>query len=248
MTADQAKRLWAVVVETRPPPQMALAYDTGERAIALDTFDHLFTSDAWEPRGLHYIEYLTEERAQTLLPMFHRAFNHAGFDADLARDRINSNLDDYQKIASQDSFEEFDLRSQVYDLAFEMACAHSTRMLVAGSEDALAPMDEAQSHSYTLSVTYAFLRIMRPLWQDCKTQWRCVGVAHYRAVHGRLPESLSDTSLEDFTDPLTDKQPLIYQPAPGGAGFTIYSIGTDREDDGGIDDPGTGDLVIRVGE
>jgi len=254
MSAHQAQRLWTAVIETRPPPQMAIPYDTSERAIALDCYGRLLASDEWEPLGLHY-DYLTEEAAASVLPRFHRAFNHEGFDVALARDRIQSNFDDYQEIAAQDTFEQFELMSMVYDIVFVEACTNSSRMLAAGSEDALPVLDEAQSNAYTLSVTYAYLRVVRSSWGPCKGEWRCdgydraaeaaIGVAHFYAARGRLPESLGDTGLEDFTDPLTDNQPLVYN--PDGGGFIVYSIGTNSEDDGGVDHPAEGDLVIRVG-
>ncbi len=56
-----------------------------------------------------------------------------------------------------------------------------------------------------------------------------------RLEHGRWPDALADlvpgylSAVPD--DPFTDGRPLRYR--PGGAGFGVYSVGPDSEDDGG---------------
>lgn len=57
----------------------------------------------------------------------------------------------------------------------------------------------------------------------------------YRLEHRRWPEALADlvpgylSAVPD--DPFTDGRPLRFR--PGGAGFGVYSVGPDGEDDGG---------------
>lgn len=57
----------------------------------------------------------------------------------------------------------------------------------------------------------------------------------YRLEHGRWPEALDDLVPEYLSavpdDPFTDGRPLRYRAA--GAGFGVYSVGPDSEDDGG---------------
>ena len=75
-----------------------------------------------------------------------------------------------------------------------------------------------------------------------------VAVERYRAVHGRSPESL-DQLVPDFIpkvpiDPF-DGQPLRYRLDPDR--YVVYSVGEDRQDDGGDpDDEGRFDVVLSV--
>jgi hypothetical protein len=78
------------------------------------------------------------------------------------------------------------------------------------------------------------------LWkQQSKITIAQVGLAleRYRAAKGGYPAALADLA-PDFIkevplDPFTGK-PLLYRSEPGGA--TIYSVGPDINDDGGIED------------
>ena len=64
-----------------------------------------------------------------------------------------------------------------------------------------------------------------------------LAVEHYRLKHdGALPISLADLTAElpgGIPEDPFDGQPLRYKALPG-RGYTIYSVGTNRKDDGGI--------------
>lgn len=65
--------------------------------------------------------------------------------------------------------------------------------------------------------------------------------------HGHWPQSLEEAAaegLEDlFMDPMSG-EPLKYHIYPEGDSATIYSVGTNMHDDGGIMDEDEGDLVL----
>lgn len=83
-----------------------------------------------------------------------------------------------------------------------------------------------------------------------------LAVERYRLAHGALPETLDDLVPEYLKgvplDPFA-KAPLKYLRKDGG--YSVYSVGRDRKDDGGIDvfeaykrkmKPGSGDHVFGV--
>jgi hypothetical protein len=63
----------------------------------------------------------------------------------------------------------------------------------------------------------------------------------HQHVHGMYPAALSDLQAKVPHDPYTG-EPLLYR-REGAAGFTLYSVGPDRKDDGGKT---PADLVFRV--
>ena len=76
-----------------------------------------------------------------------------------------------------------------------------------------------------------------------------IAVERFRRANDRLPESLEQLAphflSEPLLDPFTD-QPLKYM--SGATDFCIYSVGSDRSDDGGHEtNPGVGipDCVFR---
>jgi|LauGreDrversion4_2_1035121.scaffolds.fasta_scaffold17735_3 hypothetical protein len=80
-----------------------------------------------------------------------------------------------------------------------------------------------------------------------------LAVELYRGKHGgSLPETLSE-AMADLTgevpkDPF-DGQPLRYRRSPTGR-FAVWSVGSDRKDDGGASEPSDGkvarDIVVRI--
>lgn len=77
-------------------------------------------------------------------------------------------------------------------------------------------------------------------------------LAEHRLEHGTYPqmlEALVPHRLPELPLDFATGEPLRYRPTDDGQGFVLYSVGVDREDDGGVDrsvDP-EGDLVLRVG-
>lgn len=76
-----------------------------------------------------------------------------------------------------------------------------------------------------------------------------IACERYRVVDGELPADLYDLEPEYFpvvpVDPF-DGQPLRYVTTESGA--TLYSIGMNQTDEGGLDDPDTGDIVFVLSE
>jgi hypothetical protein len=74
-----------------------------------------------------------------------------------------------------------------------------------------------------------------------------LSVIRYKHEHRTMPSDLQALRLANADDPFTGK-PLIYHPADGG--FTIYSVGVNRVDDGGTKgrDSKSGDEVWRYEE
>ncbi len=76
-----------------------------------------------------------------------------------------------------------------------------------------------------------------------------LAIERFRLRHGRVPATLGELVPEFLTgvpvDPY-DGQPLRY--LADDDGFTIYSVGANLADDGGLDDPGRSDEVFRVQE
>jgi hypothetical protein len=58
-------------------------------------------------------------------------------------------------------------------------------------------------------------------------------IVAYRQQNGQYPSSLAELGPSAGIDPYTD-QPLTYRPQ--GGGFTLYSVGRNGVDDGGVDD------------
>ncbi len=71
-------------------------------------------------------------------------------------------------------------------------------------------------------------------------------LAGYRAEHGWYPKMLADLCPHWLAEvPVDlDHKPLRYQKRAGG--YQLYSVGTDFEDDAGLDDLNDGDLVLEV--
>jgi hypothetical protein len=72
-----------------------------------------------------------------------------------------------------------------------------------------------------------------------------IAIERYRLSHqGRVPASLEALPPAVFqqlpADPFMD-QPLKFQPLP--VGFVVYSVGADRQDDGGKERPEKGPVV-----
>lgn len=74
-----------------------------------------------------------------------------------------------------------------------------------------------------------------------------VAVEQYRLAKGGLPNNLSELVPEYLTeipeDPF-DGEPLRYRQTPGG--YTVYSIGQDRQDDDGKEGWRDGDITLTV--
>jgi hypothetical protein len=84
-------------------------------------------------------------------------------------------------------------------------------------------------------------RLARDAGNDTEWYWRAVTDLHltraglallqYKQAHGTFPETLAALGVEGLTDPYTGKS-LLYRPA--GEGFVVYSVGQDRQDNGGV--------------
>ena len=80
--------------------------------------------------------------------------------------------------------------------------------------------------------------------RDTWHYWRMVTDLHltraglallqYKQAHGTFPETLEALGVEGLTDPYTGKS-LLYRPE--GEGFVVYSVGQDRQDNGGTPRP-----------
>ena len=61
-----------------------------------------------------------------------------------------------------------------------------------------------------------------------------LALLQYQQAHGAFPETLAALGVEGLTDPYTGKS-LLYRPE--GAGFVVYSVGQDGQDNGGFPKP-----------
>jgi hypothetical protein len=87
---------------------------------------------------------------------------------------------------------------------------------------------------------------------DISDYWRMVTDLHltraglallqYQQAHGAFPETLEALGVEGLTDPYTGKA-LLYRPE--GVGFVVYSVGQDRQDNGGVPKPDERDRQRR---
>ncbi len=87
---------------------------------------------------------------------------------------------------------------------------------------------------------------------DISDYWRMVTELHltraglallqYRQTHGTFPETLAALGVEGLTDPYTGKS-LLYRSE--GEGFVVYSVGQDRQDNGGAPRPDWKDIQRR---
>ena len=254
LNTQQLAQLFEVFQATRASKlYMQLAFDTGHRAIALESFERILESDQSEKPVFHP-DTLSEEDAGKLLPIFHLAFNHPGFNATLARTTINKNFDDCWRITGTESYEDFQTMSDLYSKAFNIVDQLNPDVLVHGALDNLEPMDEKASKSYTLSVTYRLLQMVMPNFVCSRTERQVealeeicaltIKVAQYRDKHGQHPKNLQLLHAGEIKDPFDQERNLVYQ--QNGRSFSIYSIGRNLKDDGGLDDTKDGDLVIRV--
>lgn len=254
LNLDQLSTLAEIVDQTAfVRGGMRQAYATGERAVVLSSFDFLLRSDDWDA---HFFadDLLSQQAAEEMLPRLHRAFNHPGFDIDLARETINNNINDFWEITSSQEFERFQNGSDLYWRAFNLAKHQSTRMIVAGSENALKPMDAAQRRSYTLSVTYGYLNIVLPTFAEARTEWYCLGyeraarllvaALRYEIEHGELPDQAGQVQGLKTEDPLWPGQRLLL--LESDSAFKIYSRSINGKDDQARDDHREGDLVISI--
>lgn len=83
-------------------------------------------------------------------------------------------------------------------------------------------------------------KVARNASSDTWSYWRMATELHltraglallqYRQAHGTFPETLEALGVEGLTDPYTGKA-LLYR--PGGESFVVYSVGRDRQDNGG---------------
>ena len=84
-------------------------------------------------------------------------------------------------------------------------------------------------------------KLARDAGIDTEWYWRAVTDLHltraglallqYKQTHGTFPETLEALGVKGLTDPYTGKS-LLYRPE--GAGFVVYSVGQDRQDNGGV--------------
>jgi hypothetical protein len=99
---------------------------------------------------------------------------------------------------------------------------------------------EIDAFLHTSSWNVLTHRLARDASRDTEWYWRAVTDVHltraglallqYQQAHGAFPETLEALGVEGLTDPYTGKS-LFYRPE--GEGFIVYSVGQDRQDNGG---------------
>jgi len=68
----------------------------------------------------------------------------------------------------------------------------------------------------------------------------------HKAEHNAYPDALAALApkyLKAVPEDFFSKKPLRYTKADGG--YVVHTVGSNRKADGGQDDPGDGDLVVR---
>jgi len=95
-------------------------------------------------------------------------------------------------------------------------------------------------------------KLARHTTSDTEDYWRMLadlrltraGLAllQYKQAHGTFPETLAALGVEGLTDLYTGKS-LLYRPE--GEGFVVYSVGQDRQDNGGTPRPDQRDRQRR---
>lgn len=188
-----------------------------------------------------------------------RFLRHEQFDVNFALREVNRLMDQILEGAKiNDPLERMNTLQRVDDEIGGLV--EQTRLMVKGDVKAIKSMRGLieQSDIYTVSGLYlligdTFLRSASYARLQAYTQMRldlqpvAFAVAAYHAEHGEYPpdlRALVPAYLDGLpTDFATGELP-VYKVEDGAA--IVYSLGTDLEDDGGVDDPNEGDIVFRI--
>lgn len=231
----------------------------GERGVVLDVTQQL-------ARGR--MNFLAEvKRMQTVAEepqppqgeaVFSQLIRDPRFDQDVMLRRINTFWDEYLS-PDLDPLAYLKDEDRLYDALQAIEPSQATINELIGWGRAGLPA-EADAHAASELVAEFILCIMLPaldpgvsLWLQDNTTHQletvALALALYRLNEGTFPAALTDLVpryLGDVPDDPYSDGPLIYRPE--GAGYLLYSVHADREDDGGLDEPNRdADMVIRVG-
>lgn len=225
-------------------PGPASAIDLSSR---LGTVDTLLRGRAGQLQG----DILSEDTCQFL--------THEQFDVNFALRQINRRFDQFAQAAEiKDPLERLRALERIEKEISDLV--EQTRLMLKGDTKAVDAMRETieQSNIYTVGGLYlligdTFPRASAYVGAQVKMQMRldlqpvALAIAAYRLEHDQFPpdlHALVPAYLDSLpTDFATGELP-VYRVKDGAA--IVYSLGTDLEDGGGVDDPIEGDIVFRI--
>ena len=183
------------------------------------------------------------------------------FDINAALRASNAAYDELLTVFEAETYAQFMEQSAAYESELEQGLTQAqTRQLVraARGEEVGGLSTEAMT---TLAVRGMQHYLMPALGAARRTEYAgmvrddlaqlAFAVERYRLAQGHLPATLEDLAKAGgdlYTTDRFNEQPLTYLTDADGVGYTLYSVGRNLTDEGGLDEQSEGDLVFRVGE
>ena len=252
VTAATARRNLAELEALPPLPRPAELVDVFERLAFLDEIR--FFVDGGRTRSVQFGEFLGEEVQQQ--PDGGRSLTNAVIDWDIALRMANEQFDE---IVAQLRRETFPERAEGIDKVSRTIRAYSVpqsiESLIATSFFADRETVSRIAGEYFIYNHFPGVSQSNLKESQAAARQRLIRIGFALAIHqreqGEFPESLDalvpDPLDELPLDPYTS-QPFIYQRTED-AGFRLYSVGENLQDDGGAsfdDEPPGDDIIIEV--
>ncbi len=251
LTSKQAQQYGAELHKLLPMPNLADKVDLCERLTILDIiqFTHKYGFDSLGKTGTGKPPVAPDAATQALLRQldWDTIFSTANPTFDRAVGALKqpdraSRLREWGKVES-------DLREQRRQLG------DNTDVRKAIQDG--GPIDKVASEKVgKILITLLFPAVNKVLpspdrlVQNHRNLQLAFALAAYRSDNGKYPPNLADLVpkyVAMVAPDLYSGKPLIYKPT--GAGYLLYSVGENGEDDGGAtygDDPPGNDLVVRM--
>lgn len=256
---DFARRQLDAIREAGLPAPRPMDDTVGRfaRAMTLDTVTHATRDPACLP-AVHALMGMPEADAP-LWEAAARVMADPRFDLEGLLGQVNFLYDEIPRRGDDETLAEFAPRVDRYASLLERrrpTADERTRLTAAAG----APLSNeahrlAESGTFKLLTSSLITLDVTPLrTAETVRDYSVVtelaaAVQDFRLGRGHYPASLDElTPGYVRTLPIDpgDGAALRYVPDADRQGFTLYSVGPDGEDDGGVDDPTEGDLVFRV--
>lgn len=238
---------------------MAQAVDLGERVFMLDMLQQAWAGrlgDADDPGGLTAMLGMGESAA--MAGVF-KLIQHEGFDINTALRDANAAYDEMLEVFMADNYAQYAEQNAAYEagLAAGLDDADSAALVAASGGEV---DDTVVAEDATRLVVQGMQTMLMPaVGAARRTEYAgivrndlaqaALAAERFRLAHGRLPVSIDELNRHQPALDVVDRfngETLRYVPDEDRHGYTLYSLGPNGVDDGGLDDRNAGDIVFRV--
>jgi hypothetical protein len=241
--------------------EMAETVDLGERLFMLDLLQQAWAGRlGGDAEQAAFVTMMLGDGDALAFTGVMKLVQDERFDINAALRASNAAYDELMAVLETDSYPAFMERIDAYESELGQGLTDAqTRQLIraARGEEVRGLSTEAMT---TLAVRGMQHYLMPALGAARRSEYAgmvsddlaqiAIAIERYRLATGQLPATLEDLEKhrgELFTTDRFNEQPLTYLPDQDGRGYTIYSVGRNLTDEGGLDQRSEGDLVFRVG-